>query len=99
MFSITEEGVFVDGVAMIGVANDERIDAMKFRDEEFKDAERVHRSQRVSGMRTEQNFAQAVPEKWPLGHVDGEDWERFGDTVLGILRERVAVRGDHRERP
>ena len=56
-----EEGVLVDGVAMVGVADDERVDAMEFGDEQLEDSEGVHGAQSMGGVGADQNFAQAVP--------------------------------------
>ena len=92
-----EEGVLVDGVAVIAVANDQRVDAVELGDQHLKHAERVHGAQRVRGVRAEQHFAQRVPQIGPFGDVDGEDGQRVGDAVFGGLRERVAVRGHQRE--
>ena len=69
-----EEGVFVDGIAMVRVADDECVYAVKFGDEQFKNAECVHCAQGVRSMRAEQNFAQAVPQKRALRHVNCEHW-------------------------
>ena len=64
-----EEGVLVDGVAVIAVANDQRIDAVELGDQHLQNAERVHGAQRVRGVGAEQHFAQRVPEIRPFGNV------------------------------
>ena len=92
-----EEGVLVDGVAVIAVADDERVDAVEFGDEHFQNAEGVHGAQRVGGVGAEQHFAQRVPEIRAFGDVDGEGGQGVGDAVFGGLRERVAVGGHERE--
>ena len=92
-----EEGVLVDGVAVIAVADDEGVDAVELGNEHLQNAERVHGAQGMGGVGAEQDFAQRVPEIGPFGNVDGEDGQRVGDAVFGGLRERVAVRGHQRE--
>ena len=62
-----EEGVLVDGVAVVAVANDQRIDAVELGDQHLQDAERVHGAQRVRGVRAEQDFAQAFHRYGPSG--------------------------------
>jgi len=47
----TKEGVLVDGVAMITVANHQRIDAMEFGNQHFQHAQRMHGSQRMRSVR------------------------------------------------
>ena len=64
-----EEGVLVDGVAVVAVADDERVDAVELGDEHLENAERVHGAQRVRGVGAEQDFAQRVPEIGPFGDV------------------------------
>ena len=64
-----EEGVLVDGVAVIAVADDERVDAVELGDEHFQNAERVHGAESMSGVRAEKHFAQSVPEIGAFGDV------------------------------
>jgi hypothetical protein len=92
-----EEGVFVDGVAVVAVANDQRVDAVELGDEHLQNAEGVHGAQGVGGVGAEQDFAEVVPEIGALGDVDGEDGERVGDAVFSGLGEGVAVVGDEGE--
>ncbi len=92
-----QEGVFIDRVAVIAVANDQRIDAVELGDQHLQHAERVHGAQRVRGVGSEQHFAQRVPQIRPFGDVNGERGQRIGDAVFGGLRERVAMRGHQRE--
>ena len=65
-----QERVLVNGVAVIAIANDERIDAVEFRDQHLQHAQRVHRAQRVCGVRSEQHFAQGIPQIRAFGDVD-----------------------------
>ena len=92
-----QEGVLVDGVAVVAVANDERVDAVEFGNQHLKHAERVHGAESMRGMGAEQHFAQRVPEVGPFRDGDGEHGKRVGDAVFSGLRERVAVRGHQRE--
>ena len=92
-----EEGVLVDGVAVIAVADDQGVDAVELGDEHFQHAESVHGAERVGGVGAEQDFAQGVPQIGALGDVDGEGGQGVGDAVFGGLRERVAVGGHQRE--
>ena len=92
-----EQGVLVDGVAVIAVANHQGVDAVELGDEHLQNAEGVHGAQGMGGVGSEQDFAQGVPQIGPLGDVDGQGGQRVGDAVFGGLGERVAVRGHERE--
>ena len=92
-----QKGVLVDGVAMVAVADDERVDAVEFGDEHLENAERVHGAQSVGGVGAEKHFAKSVPEVGAFRDGDGEDGKRVGDAVLSCLGERVAVRGHEGE--
>ncbi len=92
-----QKGMLVDGVAMIGVANDQRVNAVELGNKQFQDAECVHGAQRVRGVRSEQDLAQTVPQEWTFGDVHIEHRESVGQAVFGILRQPVAVRRDQRE--
>ena len=67
-----EEGVFIDGIAVIAVANDQGIDAVEFGDEHFKNAEGVHGAESMGGVGAKQHFTQGVPQIGPFGNVDSE---------------------------
>ena len=92
-----EEGVLVDGVAVVAVADDEGVDAVELGDEHLQHAESVHGAKSVGRVGAEQDFAQGVPEIGALGDVDGEGGQSVGDAVFGGLRERVAMGGHERE--
>ena len=92
-----EEGVLIDGVAVIAVANDQGVDAVELGDEHFKNAEGMHGAQGVRGVGAKQDFAKGIPEVGAFGDVDGEGGERVGDSVFSGLRKRVAVGGHHGE--
>ena len=92
-----EEGVLVDGVAVIAVADDQRVDAVELGDEHFEHAEGMHGAEGMGGMGAEQDFAQSIPEIRAFGDVNGEGGQGVGDAVFSGLRERVAVRGHKRK--
>ena len=92
-----EEGVLVDGVAVIAVANHQGVDAVELGDQHLQNAEGVHGAQSLGGVGSEQDLAQGVPQVRPFGDVDGEGGQGVGDAVFGGLRERVAVGGHQRE--
>jgi hypothetical protein len=52
-----QEGVLVDGIAVIAVADDQCVNAVKLGDEHFKHAECVHGAEGVCGVGSEQDFA------------------------------------------
>src|ERR1700743_3261812 len=54
-----EKSMLVDSVAMVRVADDERIDAVKFGNDQLEHAERVHGAQGMRGVRPKQDFTQA----------------------------------------
>ena len=92
-----EEGMFIDCVAVITVADDQGVDAVKLGDEHLQNAEGVHGAEGVSGVRPEQDSAQRVPQIRAFRNVDGERGQGVGDAVFSGLRERVAVRGHESE--
>ncbi len=49
--------MLVDRVAMIGVANDQCIDAVELGDEQLQDPQGMHGAQRVRGVGAEQDLA------------------------------------------
>ena len=87
------ESVFVDGVAVPGIADDERLDAVKLGDDELEDAECMHGAERMRSPGTEKNFAQAVPQEGTFRHLHGEDGQRVGDAVFRGKAEAIAVPG------
>jgi len=89
-----EEGVFVDGVAVVAVPDDERVDAVELGEEHFEDAEGVHGAEGVGGVGSEEDFAEVVPEVGAFWDVDGEDGESVCDAVFSGLGEGVAVVAD-----
>ena len=58
-----KEGVLVHGVAMIAIANYQGVNPMEFRDQHLKNSQGVHGSQRVSRVRTQQDFV--ATRGWP----------------------------------
>ena len=92
-----QKRVLVHGVAVIAVADHQRIDAVELRNQHLQHAQRVHRAQRMRGVRSQQHLAQRIPQVRPLGNRDGQHRQRIGNAVFGRLRQRVAVRGHQRE--
>src|SRR5580658_306417 len=92
-----EEGVLVDGIAVIRIPYYEGIDAVEFGYEHFEDAECMHSAERVGGVGAEQNFAQCVPEIWALRNVNCEGGKGVSDAVFRGLREGVTVGGHQGE--
>src|SRR5580693_8264546 len=86
-----EEGVLVDGVSVIAIADDQGIDAVELGDQHFENAEGMHGAEGVCGVGSEQDFAESIPEIGAFGDVDCECWKGVGDAVFGGLRERVAM--------
>ena len=92
-----QEGVLVDGVAVVAIADNESVNAVELGDEHFEHTEGVHGAQGLGRVGPEKNLADGVPEVGSLGDGDGKDGERVGDAVFGGLGKRVAVRGHERE--
>src|SRR5277367_2296756 len=66
---------------------------MELGDEQLEDAQRVHGSQRMGGIRTEQDFAQAIPQERAFRHLNRQHRKAFGDTVFGALAQLVTMQG------
>ena len=56
-----ENAVFIHRVAMVEIAQDQRIDRLEFRNGEGEQAQRMHGAQRVGGVGQHQDFAQMLP--------------------------------------
>ena len=95
----TKKSVLVDGIAVIAVANHQRVDAVELGNQHFKHAQRVHGAQRVRGVRTQQHLAQRIPKVWPFGNMNSQHRQRVGDAVFSSLRQSVAVRCHERKDP
>jgi hypothetical protein len=92
-----QKRVLVHGVAVIAVANHQRIDAVKLRNQHLQNSQRVHGAQRVRRMRSQQHFAQRIPQVRPLGNVNRQHRQRVRNAIFRRLRQRVAVRGHQRK--
>ena len=92
-----EEGVLVDGVAVIAVANHKGVDTVELGDEHFQNTEGVHGAESMSGVRPEKDRTEGVPQVRAFGDVDSERGQGICDAVFGSLRKRVAVRSHEGE--
>jgi len=92
-----QEGVLIDGVAVIAVADNQGVNAVKLGDEHLENAEGVHGAEGMSGVGAEEDFAQGIPEVRAFGDVDGQGGQCVGDAVFGGLRKGVSVSGHQRE--
>src|ERR1035437_3326739 len=92
-----KEGVLVDGVAVIAVADHQGVDAVELRDEHLQNAQGMHSAEGMCGVRPYEDCAQGVPEITAFRDVDGKRGQSVGDAVFCGLRKRVAVRGHEGE--
>ena len=88
-----DEGMLVDRVAVVGVANHESVDPVELRDEQFEDAQSMHRAQCTSGKGACQNGLQVQPERWTIFQVRGENRQCLLDTALRLTRQTCACSG------
>ena len=56
-----EEGMLIDGVTMIKIADHESFDSLEFRQQQGQQAERVHGSERIGGMWLDERFLEVEP--------------------------------------
>jgi hypothetical protein len=89
-----DEGVFVDGIAVVGVADDKGVDAEELGDDEFEDAESVHGAEGFTGVGRFEDVAEVVPERGTFFEVGGEEGKRGLETVFSFGGEFAAVFGD-----
>ena len=85
------ETVLVHREAVGVVADDERVNRLKFRQERREQAQRVHRAQRLRGMGSDQNLLQVVPELGAFRRRGGQRRLNLLDLVLGGRTEAQAV--------
>src|SRR5580698_8674259 len=52
-----EKGMLIDGVAVVRVTDDERVDTVELGNDQLEDAESMHRAQRMRGMGSEQDLS------------------------------------------
>ncbi len=78
-----DEGVLVDGVAVVGVADDEGVDAVELGQDELQDAEGVHGAEGVAGERSGEDGAEMPPEAGAVFEVSGEERECGFEAALG----------------
>jgi hypothetical protein len=94
-----QEGMLVDRVAMIRIANDQRVDAVELGNQQLQNAQGMHGAKRVRGVWPEQYLPQPIPQKGSLRYVHIEHRECVGQAILCILRQPVAMRSDQGKHP
>ena len=85
------EGMLVDRVAVVEIANDQRIDAAKLAEERNEHAEPVQIAQGIGGARLEQNRTEPLPEPRKVEAFQFDFYESFLDVPFGFRAERQAV--------
>src|ERR1700690_1551267 len=78
-----EEGMLVDRVAMIEVADDEGFNSFEFRQKQSEQTQRVHGTQGVGGVRLQQRLLQIEPEFSASWRRRGERRQSLLDLVFG----------------
>ena len=84
--------MLVDGVAVIGIADDECVDAMELGHDKFEDAKRVHGAESASREWPGKDGSQVAPQDWTIFQVGGEprqgifkvDFGFAGESGIGI---------------
>ena len=61
--------MFIDGVAMVGIAHHKCIHPMKFRQNQFQNSQRMHDAQGVGHFRSKQNAANSLPKRRAFGQT------------------------------
>ena len=92
-----EEAVFIHGVAMVEIAQHQRVDGLELRNGKRQQIERMHHAQRVSSMWLHQQLAQVLPQARILRHCVGECAMRVLEPALGFEAQRDPVPGDKSE--
>src|ERR1700690_704379 len=88
-----EEGMLVDRVAMIEVADDEGFNSFEFRQKQSEQTQRVHGAQGVGGGRLQQRLLQIEPEFSASWRRRGERRQSLLDFVFGGGAQLEAVLG------
>ena len=92
------QGVLVDGVAVVGVADDEGIDAVELGEDEFEDADGMHGAKRVTGVRADEDLAKAAPERGAFFKVGREQWDGLRHALFAAAIEAAAGAATSRRR-
>ena len=74
--------MLIDGEAVIEIAHDERINQLQLWQKQRQQAQRLHRPQRIGGVRLEQSLLQIKPKFSAARRHGGERWERLFDAVF-----------------
>ncbi len=78
------KGVLVHGVAVIGIAEHQRIDAVKLRNHQVKDAQRMHGAQCLGGETAAEHTAQPGPQARSLLQRRGQGRYSRNDPFLAL---------------
>src|SRR5215469_582064 len=81
------KGVFIDCVAVVSVADDKRINAVEFRNEQFENAEGMHSAQCIAGITPHQYRLKVAPKHWPFLEIGRKQRECFRDAFFRIPAE------------
>ena len=82
---------------MVGVPDDQGIDAVKFGDQQLQHTCGVHFAQGVGGMGAEQDRPQTYPQAGSIFQPGGERWNGCGDALFARRTEghaRVGHQGE-----
>ena len=60
------KGVLVDGIAVVGIADHQSVDAVELRNQQLEDPHSVHRPQCVPRIGPAEHFSQSMPQGWAL---------------------------------
>ncbi len=89
--------MFVDGVAMVGVADDEGVDAVELGEDELQDAEGVHGTEGRAGALADEDGGEPLPEPRALFKIGREQRDGVGDALFGGRGEGCAGGGERSE--
>ncbi len=90
-----DEGVFVNGVAVVGVADDEGVDAVELGEDELEHTQGMELPKSVAGVGADQDGAQPGPQARALFERAGEEGDGGGDAFFAPKAECDAGGGDH----
>ncbi len=83
--------MFVDGVAVVQVAQDQRIDGVNLGENRREQLQGMHGAQRISGVPLQKQFAQVLPCARVLRHGVTQGVPRVGKPALGFEAELGSV--------
>ena len=83
-------GVLVHRVAVVRVADHQRVNPVKLRDQQLQNSQRMHRAQRVSGIGPQQNLLQMPPQRRPFLQMRRKQRQRLRHPLLARPVERAS---------